>query len=57
VQASAEIDRRFLHFLTELLLCSRCLRNGVRTAVPQVISRHHRPRAMCRRCRTAAAAR
>jgi len=57
VQASAEIDRRFLHFLTELLLCSRCLRHGVRTIVPQVISRHHRPSALCRRCRATAPAR
>jgi len=50
LRASAEIDRRFLRFVTDLLLCSECLRRGVRTKVPQVISRHHRPRNRCRDC-------
>jgi hypothetical protein len=54
MHASAEIDRRFLSFVTELLLCSRCLRHGVRTRVRQVISPHHRPRALCDRCGTRA---
>jgi hypothetical protein len=52
MHASAEIDRRFMSFVTELLLCSRCLRHGVRTHVRQVISPHHRPRALCERCRS-----
>jgi hypothetical protein len=51
MRALAEIDRRFFRFLTDLLLCSRCLRRGVRTPVRQVISPHHRPRALCARCR------
>jgi hypothetical protein len=51
VQASTEIDRRFLAFLTDLLLCSRCLRHGVRTRVRQPISPRHRPLTLCRDCR------
>jgi hypothetical protein len=51
VHASAEIDRRFLSFLTDLVLCSRCLRHGVRTRVRQPISPRHRPLTLCRDCR------
>jgi superfamily II helicase len=51
VQAAAEIDRRFLSFLTDLLLCSRCLRKGVRTRIVQAISPRHRPLTLCRNCR------
>jgi hypothetical protein len=51
VHASAEIDRRFLSFVTDLVLCSRCLRRGVRTRVRQPISPRHRPLALCRECR------
>jgi hypothetical protein len=51
VRASAEIDRRFLSFVTDLVLCSRCLQAGIRTPVRQVISPHHRPRGLCGRCR------
>jgi hypothetical protein len=49
--STAVVDRRFLTFVTELLLCSRCLQSGIRTPVRQVISPHHRPRALCSRCR------
>jgi hypothetical protein len=51
VHASAEIDRRFLSFVTDLLLCSRCLRQGLRTRVRQPISHRHRPLTLCRDCR------
>lgn len=36
---------------TGLILCSACLRLGVRTPVPQVISHRHRPRSLCPACR------
>jgi hypothetical protein len=49
--ATSVVDRRFMAFVTDLLLCSRCLRSGVRTAVRQVISPRHRPRALCSSCR------
>jgi len=51
VQASADIDRRFLSFVTDLVLCSRCFRHGVRTRVHQPISPRHRPLKLCRDCR------
>jgi hypothetical protein len=51
VRASADIDRRFLSFVTDLLLCSRCLRHGVRTRLRQPISHRHRPLTLCRDCR------
>jgi hypothetical protein len=46
------VDRHFLAHLSDLLLCSRCLRHGVRTPIRQVISARHRPRTLCRDCRT-----
>jgi hypothetical protein len=51
VQAVANVDRRFLTYFSDLLLCSRCLRRGIRTPVRQVISPRHRPRSLCRNCR------
>ena len=48
---SAKIDFGLLSRLTDLLLCSRCLRQGRRTPVPQVLSRRHRPRSLCSACR------
>jgi hypothetical protein len=50
VQTSSNVDRRFLGFVSELLLCSRCFGNGVRRHVVQVISPRHRPRTLCRDC-------
>jgi len=57
MHASAVIDRRFLTFLTDLLLCSRCLTSGVRTRVPQAISPRHKPVTLCRECRASAPSR
>jgi hypothetical protein len=54
--ASSIIDRRFLTFVTDLLLCSRCLKSGIRTRVRQVISPRHRPHALCGDCRRRGAA-
>jgi hypothetical protein len=53
VQPTANVDRIFLTYLSDLLLCSRCLRLGVRTPVRQVISPRHRPLSLCRNCRGA----
>jgi hypothetical protein len=50
---SASIDFRLLSLLTDLLLCSRCLRLGRRTPIPQVVSRRHRPRSLCDQCKRA----
>jgi hypothetical protein len=45
------IDFNLLRRLSHLLLCSACLRFGVRTPVPQVISPRHTPRSLCPACR------
>jgi len=44
------VDYRFLAFLTDMLVCSGCLREGVRRPVRQVISRRHQPRSLCPAC-------
>jgi hypothetical protein len=46
-------DYRLLRYSTDLLLCSRCLRSGLRTHIRQLISSHHKPRSLCRRCHEA----
>jgi hypothetical protein len=46
------VDYRFMAHVSELLLCSRCLRNGIRARVRQVISRRHRPEPLCPTCRS-----
>jgi len=51
VQAATNVDQRFLTYFSDLLLCSRCLRLGLRTPVRQVISPRHRPQTLCRDCR------
>jgi hypothetical protein len=56
MRTTADIDRRFLAFRTDLILCSRCLRAGARTPIPQVISHRHRPVTLCRDCRALALA-
>ena len=47
----AAADARFLTYISELMLCSRCLRKGRRTPIRQVISHRHRPLSLCRGCR------
>lgn len=55
MQAATNVDQRFLSYFSGLLLCSRCLRSGVRTPLPQIISPRHKPRSLCRDCRAAGA--
>lgn len=47
----ANIDFGLLDCLTSELLCSRCLLDGVRSPVTQVVSKYHRPRTLCPTCR------
>ncbi len=49
--ARSNIDYRLLDRLSNLVICSRCLRNGIVTPVPQVISDRHSLTLECRRCR------
>lgn len=45
------VDYRLLNRLNKLVICSRCLRAGRVTPIPQVFSSHHRPRNVCQNCR------
>jgi len=48
--ATANIDYRLLSQLSNLVICSRCLKNGKATPVPQVFSHRHTPRTLCASC-------
>jgi superfamily II helicase len=52
-RSSVAVDFGLLSRLSHLLLCPRCLRQGVKTPVTQVISHRHRLRTLCRDCRAA----
>ena len=49
------VDYRLLNRLNKLVICSRCLRQGRVTPIPQVFSTFHRPRNVCDKCRDDAA--
>lgn len=45
------VDYRLLNRLSNLVLCSQCLRAGRVTPVPQVLSKRRRPHNVCTSCR------
>jgi hypothetical protein len=45
------VDYGLLNRLSDQLVCSRCLRRGIRTRVVQIISARHSPRSLCNNCR------
>lgn len=45
-----KIDYRLLGMISNLVICSRCLRDGRITPVPQVLSARHTPRSLCGDC-------
>ena len=45
------VDYRLLNRLSNLVICSRCLRRGKITPVPQVISERHSLNNKCPKCR------
>ena len=47
---SATVDFRLLGLLSDLVICSRCLRAGRVTPVPQVVSPRHKLRSLCSGC-------
>ena len=51
---SAQVDYRLLENRSDQVLCSRCLKRGIRTPVVQVISERHRLQSLCRGCRAPA---
>ena len=46
----SKIDYRLLSALSDLVLCSRCFRNGKATPVPQLISARHSIKNLCSSC-------
>jgi hypothetical protein len=50
--ATDNVSYRLLNRLSDLVICSRCLRHGKVTPVPQVISGRHALTNECADCRT-----
>lgn len=48
------VDYRLLNRLNKLVICSRCLRAGRVTPIPQMFSSDRRPRNICQSCRAEA---
>ncbi len=44
------IDYRLLGLMSDLVICSSCLRAGKVTPVPQIVSERHTPRSLCSAC-------
>ena len=47
-----KVDYRLLGLISDLVICSGCLRNGKVTPVPQIVSERHTPRSLCAACIT-----
>ena len=45
-----KIDYRLLGLMSDLVICSCCLRAGKVTPVPQILSERHTPRSLCAAC-------
>ncbi len=52
-QTTAQVDQSLLKRRTDQLLCSRCLKTGIRRRVVQIISARHRLQSLCQPCRQA----
>ena len=50
--ATANVDYRLLDRLSNLVICSQCLRVGKVTPVPQIFSPRHTPHNVCSSCRS-----
>ncbi|MDH3442171.1 MAG: hypothetical protein OEM63_15545 [Gammaproteobacteria bacterium] len=48
--AESNVDYRLLGLMSDLVICSRCLRQGRVTPVPQIVSPRHTPRSLCAAC-------
>lgn len=44
------VDYRLLGLMSNLVICSSCLRNGRITPIPQIVSPRHKPRSQCSGC-------
>jgi len=50
-QSSVNVDYRLLAYRSVGIVCSRCLRAGIKTPVIQIISARHRLLSLCHACR------
>lgn len=50
IGARSNVDYRLLGLMSELVICSACLRAGRVTPVPQIVSHRHTPRSLCAAC-------
>ena len=48
--ATNNVDYRLLGLMSDLVICSSCLRQGKVTPVPQIVSHRHTPRSLCAGC-------
>ena len=48
----SNVDYRLLGLISDLVICSSCLRKGRVTPVPQIVSPRHTPRSLCAGCQT-----
>ena len=49
-RANDNVDYRLLGLLSDLVICSSCLREGRVTPVPQIVSHRHTLRSLCAAC-------
>jgi hypothetical protein len=47
---TSNVDYRLLGLMSNLVICSSCLREGRVTPVPQIVSPRHTPRSLCAGC-------
>jgi hypothetical protein len=47
---TSNVDYRLLGLMSDLVICSSCLRRGRVTPVPQIVSPRHTPRSLCVSC-------
>ncbi len=47
---TSNVDYRLLGLMSDLVICSACLRKGRITRVPQIVSHRHTPRTRCSGC-------
>jgi hypothetical protein len=48
--ANQKVSYALLAGFSDLLICSRCLKQNIRKPVRQLMSVHHRPLALCHEC-------
>jgi hypothetical protein len=47
---ASNVDYRLLGLMSDLVICSSCLKDGRVTPVPQIVSPRHTPRSLCAGC-------